>query len=125
MYSESLHTICEGFLLLIHNHAMSTRIDQLQAFLSASPDDPFLHHALALEFVKEGDETSAEKHFRHNLDNAPQYVASYYHLGKLLERDNRSDDAMATYERGMVVAKAAGDGHTYNELQSAYEDLAY
>src|SRR5690349_6457939 len=104
---------------------MSNRIAQLQSFLSASPDDAFLHHALALEFVKGGDEDAAEKHFRHNLDKSPQYVATYYHLGKLLERGNHSDDAMAMYERGMVIAKAAGDGHTYNELQSAYEDLAY
>ncbi len=103
----------------------ATRIAQLQQFLSATPADPFLHHALALEFVKEGDDDTGEKHFRHNLDRSPEYVATYYHLGKLLERTARADDAMAMYERGMVVAKAAGDGHTYNELQAAYEDLAY
>ncbi len=67
----------------------------------------------------------AEKHFRHNLDNSPQYIATYYHLGKLLERDNRSEDAVAMYERGMTIAKVAGDGHTYNELQAAHEDLVY
>ncbi len=102
-----------------------TRITQLQQFLTQSPADPFLHHALALEYVKASEEGEAEKHFRQNLDASPQYVATYYHLGKLLERDNRADDAMAMYERGMAVAKAAGDGHTYNELQAAYEDLAY
>ena len=103
----------------------SARIEQLQNFLQQSPSDPFLHHALALEFIKDGEDQSAEKHFRTNLDAVPDYVATYYHLGKLLERDGRADDAMAIYERGMVVAKAAGDMHTYSELQSAYEDLAY
>jgi len=103
----------------------TTRIDQLRQFLDGSPSDPFLNHALALEFIKEGDDQTAEKHFRANLDKSPEYVATYYHLGKLLERDSRSEDAMAMYERGMVVAKAAGDGHTYNELQGAYEELAY
>ena len=102
-----------------------TRIEQLQQFLNSTPNDPFLHHALALEFVKAGDESAAEKHFRQNLDVSPQYIATYYHLGKLLERDNRTEDAMAMYERGMTIAKAAGDNHTYNELQAAYEDLAY
>jgi tetratricopeptide (TPR) repeat protein len=110
---------------LSREHMSASRIEQLQQFLAASPDDSFLHHALALEFVKAGDESLAEKHFRHNLDSAPQYVATYYHLGKLLERSNRGDDAIAMYERGMAIAKAAGDGHTYNELQAAYEDLAY
>ena len=103
----------------------SQRIDQLHQFLSASPADPFLHHALALEHVKAGDQIEAEKHFRHNLDNAPQYVATYYHLGKLLEHDSRTEEAVAMYERGMAIAKAAGDGHTYNELQAAYADLVY
>ena len=101
------------------------RITQLRQFLESTPSDPFLNHALALEFIKEGDEADAERHFRSNLDLSPEYVATYYHLGKLLERDGRAEEAMAMYERGMTVAKAAGDGHTYNELQSAYEDLAY
>ena len=103
----------------------STRIAQLQQFLAATPADPFLHHALALEFVKADNEGAAERHFRENLDRAPEYVATYYHLGKLLERTARTDDAMAMYERGMAVAKSSGDGHTYNELQAAYEDLAF
>jgi tetratricopeptide (TPR) repeat protein len=105
---------------------MSTvRIQQLEQYLGQSPSDPFLHHALALELIKSGDEEGAERHFRTNLDAVPDYVATYYHLGKLLERDNRMDEAMAIYERGMVIAKTAGDMHTYSELQSAYEDLAY
>lgn len=103
----------------------SSRITQLEGFLQASPADPFLHHALALEHVKDGDEPAAELHFRRNLDTAPEYVATYYHLGKLLERAGRTEEAIAMYERGMAVAKAAGDGHTYNELQGAYEELAY
>lgn len=104
---------------------MSTRIEQLEAFLQASPADSFLHHALALEFVKTGEEKKAEHHFRYNLDHHPEYVATYYHLGKLLERDSRNEEALETFERGMQIAKAAGDNHTYNELQAAYEDLAY
>lgn len=101
------------------------RISQLQEFLEKTPNDPFLHHALALELIKNGVEEEAERHFRSNLDVSPEYVATYYHLGRLLERDGRVEEAMGMYERGMVVAKAAGDGHTYNELQAAYEDLAY
>ncbi|MEO6833248.1 MAG: hypothetical protein ABI378_11995 [Chitinophagaceae bacterium] len=104
---------------------MASRIQQLQQFLVQSPNDSFLRHALALEFVKEGDETQAEQYFRENLEADPDYVATYYHLGKLLERTARGEDAMAMYEIGMAVAKAAKDMHTYSELQSAYEDLAF
>lgn len=115
----------QPFLFQLNRRSMASRIEQLQQFLISSPDDPFLHHALALEYVKTENENEAEQHFRHNLDNSPQYVATYYHLGKLLERTNRTEEAIEMYERGMAVAKAAGDGHTYNELQAAYEDLAY
>ena len=32
-------------------------------------------------------------------------------------------EALETYQKGMEVARQAGDGHAYNELQAAYEDL--
>jgi Tfp pilus assembly protein PilF len=104
---------------------MSDRIEKLKAFLKDTPADCFLNHAIALEYVKAGDENSAKKHFGINLDNDPGYVATYYHLGKLLERVGESEMAISIYERGMQQAKAAKDMHSYSELQSAYEDLVY
>jgi len=103
----------------------SARIDKLLEFLKSSPEDPFLHHALALEYIKEGEEAQAEQHFRKNLDSAPDYLATYYHLGKLLERKAEIEAALEIYQQGMTLAKAAGDMHTYSELQSAYEELAW
>jgi len=104
---------------------MSDRIGKLQAFLKDAPNDCFLHHALALEYVKAGDDAAARKEFEQNLNHDPAYIATYYHLGKLLERATLTQDAIAIYERGMEAAKAARDMHSYNELQAAYEDLAY
>jgi tetratricopeptide (TPR) repeat protein len=104
---------------------MSDRIEKITAFLQANPSDCFLNHAIALEYVKIGDEESAKRHFETNLTNDPKYVATYYHLGKLLERIGLQDRAIATYEKGMEQAKEAKDMHSYNELQGAYEDLVY
>lgn len=104
---------------------MSERIDRLKTFLIETPEDPFLNHALALEYVKLEQDKDARQYFEKNLTQSPDYVATYYHLAKLLERVNEQQAAINTYERGMQVAKAAGDMHTYNELQSAYEDLVY
>ena len=104
---------------------MTDRIEKLLKFLEASPADCFLNHALALEYVKEGDEAAAKQYFEKNLANDANYVASYYHLGKLLERTGHTQEAISTYEKGMTAAKAAKDMHSYNELQAAYEDLAY
>ena len=104
---------------------MSDRIEKLKAYLQASPNDCFLNHAMALEYVKIGDEANARLHFENNLKNDASYVATYYHLAKLLERTGHTPEAIAIYEEGMKQAKAAKDNHSYSELQSAYEDLVY
>ncbi|RYE24097.1 MAG: hypothetical protein EOP51_08440 [Sphingobacteriales bacterium] len=104
---------------------MNERIEKLRSFLVQSPNDCFLNHALALEYVKLGDETEAQKLFEYNLQQDVNYVATYYHLGKLLERIGQSDVAMGIYEKGMQVAKSVNDMHSYNELQGSYEDLVY
>ncbi|WP_118950637.1 heme biosynthesis protein HemY [Taibaiella helva] len=101
------------------------RIEQLQAFLKDSPGDSFLLHALALEYIKAGDDGGARSCFEQNLERSPQYVATYYHLGKLLERAGDTDEAVRIYSLGMEQAAAAGDNHALSELRSVYEDLIY
>lgn len=99
------------------------RISKLQEYLKTSPQDSFLQHALALEYIKMGNDNEAQRLFEGILSNDPKYVGSYYHLGKLLERSGKNDLAMEWYEKGMSAAKEVGDQHSYNELQMAYEDL--
>ena len=102
---------------------MNDRVEKLLTFLNATPNDCFLNHALALEYVKVGDEEKARKHFEQNMTTDATYVATYYHLGKLLERIGDQAGAISIYEKGMVQAKLAKDMHSYSELQAAYEDL--
>jgi Tfp pilus assembly protein PilF len=101
------------------------RIEKLKEFLRASPADSFLQHALALEYIKAGDDFSARSLFEEILQRDAGYIGSYYHLAKLLERTGEQEQAINCYEKGMAAAKAAGDQHAYNELQMAYEDLVY
>lgn len=96
------------------------RIDKLKTFLANSPHDSFLKHALALEYVKLGDEEGARQLFEEILTYDPGYIGSYYHLGKLLERTGHLKLAIEWYEKGLAAAKAAGDRHAYGELQGAY-----
>lgn len=100
------------------------RIETLLNFLKDSPDDNFLHHALALEYIKAGKDDEAKLLFRGILERNASYVGSYYHLARLLERTGEKQEAIAVYEKGMEAARAAGDNHAYNELQAACEDLA-
>jgi Tfp pilus assembly protein PilF len=99
------------------------RIALIKQYLEAAPDDSFLQHALALEYIKLGDETGARALFERLLKKDPGYVGSYYHLGKLLERLGLPDEAAAAYEKGMAAATTAADRHALGELRSAYEEL--
>ena len=99
------------------------KIEKLLEFLKASPTDAFLQHALALEYIKAGDDAAAKKLFIDILERDPAYVGSYYHLGKLLERTGDPVEATTWYEKGMQSAKNAGDRHAYGELQGALESM--
>ena len=101
------------------------RILQLKEYLKESPNDNFLKHALALEFIKQGNDAAEKEWFDLNLNETPQYIPTYYHLGKLLERTGNVTDAIRIYEQGMEQAKVAGDQHAFSELRSVYEELTF
>jgi len=101
------------------------RIEKLKEFLKASPTDSFLQHALALEYIKLGNDEEARRLFEELLNREPGYVGSYYHLAKLLERNDHTEEAINIYEKGMEEAKKAGDNHAFGELRGAYEELTF
>ena len=101
------------------------RIQKIQNMLEENPADSFLQHALALEYIKAGNDAEAQKLFENILSREPGYVGSYYHLAKLLERQQDEDAAISVYKKGMEAAKSAGDQHAFNELRSAYEELTF
>lgn len=100
------------------------RMEKLKEFLRLDPLDAFSKHALALEYIKIGDDPVARGLFEEILEHDPGYTGSYYHLGRLLERNGATALAIDWYERGMAAAKKAGETRTYNELRAALEELA-
>lgn len=101
------------------------RIEKIVEFLAQQPQDNFLRHALALEYIKIGEDIKARDLFIEILSQSPDYIGSYYHLAKLLEKLGQRSDAINWYEKGMAASKLAKDDHAYRELQGAYEDLVY
>src|SRR5436190_18892335 len=98
------------------------KIIRINELLQQFPSDNFLRHALALEWIKAGDDAKAKELFLTILTESSDYIGSYYHLAKLLERTGEKEKAIKWYEKGMAEAKKVNDNRTYNELQSAYED---
>lgn len=101
------------------------RIERIIEFLNQQPQDNFLRHALALEYMKLEDFEKAKALFVAILTETPDYIGSYYHLAKCLVVLQEIDSAISWYEKGMAAAKLAKDDHAYRELLAAYEDLIY
>lgn len=101
------------------------RIQKLKAFLAETPADSFLKHALALEYIKTGDEMQARELFEQILEKDPDYIGTYYHLARLLERAGETQAAITCYQKGMDAAGRAGDQHAFGELRSALEELTF
>ena len=99
------------------------RIEKLKEYMKTADKDSFLQHALALEYMKVGNNEEARRLFNEILKREPTYIGSYYHLGKVLEKLGDVNKALRVYTRGMKVAQEMNDHHAYNELQAAYEDL--
>ncbi|MBC7905015.1 MAG: hypothetical protein H7Y27_16425 [Gemmatimonadaceae bacterium] len=99
------------------------RIARIKEMMVAQPGDSFLKHALALEYVKMGEDAAAKMLFKSVLENEPSYLGSYYQLGKLLERQNLEAEAVETYRKGMTIAASQGDQKTHAELRSALEEI--
>jgi pentatricopeptide repeat protein len=99
------------------------RIEKLHEMLEASPEDCFLMHALALEYVKAGNIEKALSYFEKVIETDYKYVGTYYHLAKAYEKTRQFAKAIDAYEKGIQVAHALQDRHAKNELQMALDEI--
>jgi len=99
------------------------RLELLKSYLAKTPDDSFLNHALALEYVKAGRDREAIAVFRALLARDPAYVGSYYHLAAALHRTGDPAAALAVYREGIREATRQGESHALRELRQAAEEL--
>ncbi|MCA5005614.1 tetratricopeptide repeat protein [Sphingobacterium bovistauri] len=95
------------------------RIKQLEEFLQESPQDPFLHYALTMEYLKGEDITKTKAGFENLINNFPDYVGSYYHYGKFLEKQGDVAQAEHVYKLGIQVAVEKRNHHAKSELLGA------
>jgi len=95
------------------------RIEQLEEFLKDSPEDPFLHYALTMEYLKQGDLAKTRQGFDNMVGTYPNYVGTYYHFGKFLEKNNELVLAEDIYNQGIIIARNARNMHAMGELQGA------
>lgn len=99
------------------------RLEKLLELLKQDPADSFLLHALAMEYMGQGQGAKAKEIFENLLQNDPDYIGSYYQLGKLIEQEEQYSEAAQWYEKGMEVAQKLKNAKAYNELRSALEEI--
>lgn len=100
-----------------------SRIELLQSFLEEDPSDPFTLYALAIEHAALDHFRESHIYFEKLVNNKPDYLPAYYHLGKLYERQNNITEAGNTYMKGIRIAERQANNHTKKELQQAYNSL--
>lgn len=99
------------------------RKTKIVEMLEKNPEDSFLQHALALEFMREQQFDQAISTFEKLLNQNPSYTGSYYHLGALYVQTGSHDKAIQTYEKGMRQCLQAGEHKAYNEIKAALLSL--
>lgn len=102
----------------------STRLAKLLEFLESDPNDPFVLYALATEYNASMDTEKALEYYLRLTTDHPDYVGTYYHLGKLYEKIQQSEKALEVYQKGMAAARNKRDMHAFSELQGAYNSAA-
>ena len=102
----------------------STRLVKLLAFLESDPNDPFVLYALATEYNSLNEPEKAFDYYLKLVEEHPNYVGTYYHLGKLYEKTGQTEPALAIYQKGMAAARDKRDMHAFSELQGAYNSAA-
>ena len=100
-----------------------SRLEQLLSFQKDSPEDPFILFALAKEYEKQGEMSKAGSYYQNLAAEHPDYVGTYYHLGKWYEQQESFKLAFETYKSGIQVAIQQGDQHAKNELLAAKLNL--
>jgi len=97
------------------------RLEQLLNFLNGGSQDPFIRYAIATEYLKLKQYDLALEYYEDLILNNPDYVGTYYHLGGLLEKLERKEEAIAIYEKGIATAKKVKNMHALSELQGVYQ----
>jgi len=100
-----------------------SKIKRLAQQIRKQPDDSFSKFALALEFRKQGELKKARILFEDILENDPEYVGIYYHLGKLYELLERPKDALKLYKTGISITEKQNESRTQSELKEAVAQL--
>ena len=95
------------------------RLEAFRKIVERSPDDPFARYALAMGNRGAGRLAEAVLGFEELARRVPGYVPTYLMWGQTLEMLDRGGEAGPVYDRGIELAREAGNDHARSELEQA------
>ncbi len=95
------------------------RISLINEMLKKDPTDAFLNYAVALELAKQGEINEAIDTLKQLIKRKPDYLPSYYQLGKYYEETNKTEKAIDIYRKGVELAQKQNNNKAQGELSEA------
>ena len=102
----------------------SERLNQLLDFLKDDPNDPFTIYAIATEYNTLNPRKALE-YYELLLNEHPDYLATYYHLGTLYTDLGEAEKAENTFKKGITLAQNQKNSLALRELQNAYNEFLF
>jgi predicted Zn-dependent protease len=102
---------------------MSNRREKLEHLLDQDPNDVFLNFSLAMELAREGAPEEALARFDHVLTLDASYIPAHHQKGTMLIALRRFDQAGAALRAGVEAARAAGDSHAEDTIQTLLDTV--
>jgi len=97
----------------------SDRLTLISNMLKKEPEDSFLNYALAMEYVAINDAANAIRQLEELKKRDPEYLGTYYQLGKLYESRAENEKAIEAYKSGIEKAKQQNNNKAHGELNEA------
>ena len=104
---------------------MSSRIEEIIAFIELAKDDPFPRYGLAMEYKNLGLFKEAHEAFLSLRRLFPQYVPQYLMYGHFLVQMKEMAQARACLERGLLEAERAKNEHARSEIAQALQQMEF
>lgn len=91
---------------------------RLEASLAEDPADAFLRYGLAVQCLRDGDlEEGRERLLALIVDHPDDSVAAHQQLGQSYLDEGEFEQARATFEKGIALARKRGDWHAASEME--------
>lgn len=92
-------------------------IKNLESLLHREQDNALIHYSLGNEYLRAKKFPEAIRHLNRAVELDPGYSAAWKLYGKALSGNNRINEAIKVFEKGMAVAEKKGDVQAAKEMK--------